>query len=105
VRHDVAMTGEISLHGTVLPIGGLREKLIAALRAGIRTVVVPERNREDVERLPREVRRRLEIRMVEHVGEAISWGLCLRKPLAEEQAPPAPAKRESAPPHKRRRSA
>lgn len=104
VRHDVAMTGEVSLHGTVLPIGGLREKLLAALRAGIRTVVVPERNREDVERLPREVRRRLEIRMVEHVSEAISWGLSLRKPIHAEPAPEAAPEREPAPERKRRRS-
>lgn len=89
VRHDVAMTGEISLHGAVLPIGGLREKLLAALRAGVRTVVVPARNADDVSRLPREVRRRLEIRTVEHVSEALGWALTLRRPL--EAAPPAAA--------------
>jgi ATP-dependent Lon protease len=105
IRHDVAMTGEISLHGAVLPIGGLREKLLAALRAGIRTAVVPARNREEVQRLPREVRRRLEIRMVDHVSEAISWGLSLRRPLGSEEPAPeaAPAPAPSAAPERRRK--
>lgn len=75
VRHDVALTGEMSLHGVVLPVGGLREKLLAALRSGLRTVIVPARNSEDVLQLPREVRQRLEIRLVEHVSEVFAWAL------------------------------
>jgi len=87
VRHDVAMTGEISLHGAVLPVGGLREKLLAALRAGVRTAIVPARNAEEVLRLPREVRQRLEIRTVEHVSEALSWALLTRRaPTAPDKA-------------------
>lgn len=75
VRHDVAITGEMSLHGVVLPVGGLREKLLTALRSGLRTVIVPARNSEEVLQLPREVRQRLEIRLVEHVSEVFAWAL------------------------------
>src|SRR5205807_6609544 len=56
VRADVAMTGEITLRGLVLPIGGLKEKTLAALRAGIREVIVPKRNEKDLPDLPQEVR-------------------------------------------------
>lgn len=90
VRHDVAMTGEISLHGAVLPVGGLREKLLAALRAGVKTAIVPARNSEEVLRLPREIRRRLEIKLVDHVSEALGWSLLTRRPGADA-APAAPA--------------
>jgi ATP-dependent Lon protease len=75
VRHDVAMTGEMSLHGAVLPVGGLKEKLLAALRAGIRTVVVPARNGEEILRLPPEVRRELDVQLVEHVEEVLALAL------------------------------
>ncbi len=79
VRHDVAMTGEVSLHGNVLPVGGLKEKLLAAIRAGIPEVIVPERNRQEVLRLPAEIRDKLEIHMISHVQEA--FDLVLAKPL------------------------
>jgi ATP-dependent Lon protease len=95
VRHDVAMTGELSLHGAVLPVGGLREKLLAALRAGIRTVIVPARNSEEVMRLPREVRQRLSIKLVEHVHEAFGVALVRRHEPAAV-APPAAAANEPA---------
>ncbi len=75
VRHDVALTGEMSLHGVVLPVGGLREKLLAALRSGVRTVIVPARNSEEVLQLPREVRQRLEIRLVDDVAQVFAWAL------------------------------
>ena len=77
VRHDVAMTGEISLHGAVLAVGGLREKLLAALRAGVRVVVVPARNSEEILRLPPEVRQRLDIRVVDDVRQALRLALVI----------------------------
>ncbi|MBI5431634.1 MAG: endopeptidase La [Planctomycetes bacterium] len=78
VRHDVAMTGEMSLLGSVLPIGGLREKLLAAARAGIREVIVPSKNSEEVLRLGPEIRQGLTIHMVEHVHEALSLALAFQ---------------------------
>ncbi len=75
VRHDVAMTGEMSLLGAVLPVGGLREKLLAASRAGIRDVIAPARNSEEVLRLAPEIRQRLSIHLVEHVQEALALAL------------------------------
>ena len=96
VRHDVALTGEMSLHGVVLPVGGLREKLLAALRSGLRTVIVPARNSEDVLQLPREVRQRLEIRLVEHVSEVFAWALVdARTSGGPQPAPAAPPKTQS----------
>jgi ATP-dependent Lon protease len=77
VRHDVAMTGEMSLHGAVLPVGGLRDKLLAALRAGVREAIVPARNREEILRLPSEVRRQLVIHLVDQVSEALGLALDL----------------------------
>jgi ATP-dependent Lon protease len=71
VRHDVAMTGEISLRGLVLPIGGVKEKTLAALRAGIRTVMLPKRNEKDLEDVPAEARARLEFVFLEHVEDAV----------------------------------
>lgn len=75
VRADVAMTGEISLRGQVLPIGGVKEKTLAAQQAGITTVMLPERNRKDEEDIPDKVRETLDIRYVAQVGEAIAIAL------------------------------
>ena len=72
VRQDVAMTGEITLHGRVLPIGGLREKVLAALRVGIKTVCVPEKNRSAVAELPLNIRRRVDIRFVTQLSEVLA---------------------------------
>jgi len=79
VRADVAMTGEITLRGEVLPIGGLREKLSAAARLGIRHVIIPEANAREVERLRPEVRRRLVVHPVKHVGEILEFALRKRR--------------------------
>ena len=84
VRSDVAMTGEISLRGLVLPIGGVKEKVLAALRAGIGTVLLPARNRRDLEDIPADAREKLEIVWVEHVDEAIAAAL---SPAAMETVP------------------
>jgi len=70
VRHDVGISGELSLHGDVLPVGGIREKCLAALRAGLREVVLPARNAEDIRRLPAEVRKHLVIGQVEQAPQA-----------------------------------
>jgi ATP-dependent Lon protease len=72
VRSDVAMTGEISLRGLVLPIGGVKEKTLAALRAGIRTVMLPRRNRKDLEDVPAEAREKLEFVWLDRVEDAIA---------------------------------
>jgi ATP-dependent Lon protease len=71
VRADVAMTGEISLRGLVLPIGGVKEKTLAALRAGIKTVMLPKRNEKDLEDVPAEARAKLEFVFLERVDDAI----------------------------------
>jgi len=71
VRSDVAMTGEISLRGLVLPIGGVKEKTLAALRAGIKTVMLPKRNEKDLEDVPAEARQKLEFVFLERVEEAV----------------------------------
>jgi ATP-dependent Lon protease len=71
VRHDVAMTGEISLRGLVLPIGGVKEKTLAALRAGIKTVMLPKRNEKDLEDVPAEAKAKLEFVFLERVEDAI----------------------------------
>jgi ATP-dependent Lon protease len=71
VRHDVAMTGEISLRGLVLPVGGIKEKVLAALQAGIGTVMLPARNRRDFEEIPEDARKRLEFVWLENVDDAL----------------------------------
>ncbi len=75
VRHDVAMTGEISLRGRVLPIGGFKEKTLAAHRAGIRRIIFPERNSADLEEVPREIRDELEFVPVTHLEEVLRAAL------------------------------
>ncbi len=83
VRPDLAMTGEISLRGLVLPVGGIKEKTIAAARAGIRKVILPARNRRDLEDIPQSVRSALEFVWVERVSEALAVALA---PSAGEPA-------------------
>ncbi|MGA2364615.1 MAG: S16 family serine protease, partial [Steroidobacteraceae bacterium] len=72
VSHDVAMTGEISLRGLVLPVGGIKEKTVAAARSGIRTVILPARNRRDFEDIPASVRAALQFVWVERVEEVLN---------------------------------
>jgi ATP-dependent Lon protease len=79
VHRDVAMTGEITLRGRVLPIGGLKEKLLAALRAGIKTVIIPEENAKDLTEIPDEIKNSLEIRTVSRMDEVVPIAL-LRAP-------------------------
>ncbi|HET9065770.1 MAG TPA: endopeptidase La, partial [Gemmatimonadales bacterium] len=75
VRHDIAMTGEVTLRGRVLPIGGVKEKLLGALRAGIRHVIIPKLNEPDLDDLPEEARKLLEIHPVEELGEVLALAL------------------------------
>jgi len=75
VRHDVAMTGEITLRGLVLPIGGLKEKTLAAKRAGIRQVIVPRRNEKDMPEIPKEVRDTLQFHFVDNIDEVLKAAL------------------------------
>jgi ATP-dependent Lon protease len=85
VRADVAMTGEITLRGRILPIGGLKEKLLAALRGGIRTVLIPEENRKDLADIPANVTEDLEIIPVKWIEQALD--IALVKPLSEPNKP------------------
>jgi ATP-dependent Lon protease len=75
VRSDVAMTGEITLRGKVLPVGGIKEKLLAAHRAGLTTVILPKENEKDLVELPEDVREALQIHLIEHTDEALQIAL------------------------------
>ncbi len=87
VRKDVAMTGEITLRGEVLPIGGLKEKLLAAHRAGIKTVLIPEENRKDLAEIPDNVKENLEIKPVRWIDEVLDTALVhAPKPLVEPKS-------------------
>jgi ATP-dependent Lon protease len=83
VASDVAMTGEISLRGLVLPVGGIKEKVIAAHRAGIRTVLLPARNRNDLEDVPESVRKAIKFVFCERVDDALRAALGITTPVAE----------------------
>ena len=88
VRSDTAMTGEISLRGLVLPVGGIKEKVVAAARAGIQRVMLPARNRKDFEDIPEEVREQLEFVWLERVEDAVAAALDAA-PATRENAPQA----------------
>jgi len=90
VRRDVAMTGEITLRGRVLPIGGLKEKLLAALRAGITTVFIPKENEKDLAEIPDNVKKNLKLIPVADVDQVIAQAL-VRKPEAIEWEEPPEA--------------
>ena len=79
VRKDVAMTGEVTLRGNALPIGGLKEKLLAALRGGIKTVIIPEENAKDLVEIPENVKQGMQIIPVTHVREVLKIAL-VRQP-------------------------
>ncbi|MBL8601281.1 MAG: endopeptidase La [Myxococcales bacterium] len=75
VRHDVAMTGEITLRGRVLPVGGIKEKVLAAHRAGIKRILLPERNKPDLEEVPQEIRDTLEFIPVSRMEDVLTYAL------------------------------
>src|SRR6266576_562763 len=74
-RHDLAMTGEVTLRGRVLPIGGVKEKVLGAVRAGINNVILPKDNERDLDDLPEEVRKTLDVHLVEELGDVVSLAL------------------------------
>ncbi|MFN3329494.1 MAG: S16 family serine protease, partial [Pyrinomonadaceae bacterium] len=84
VRHDVAMTGEITLRGKVLPIGGVKEKLLAAHRLGIRTIILPKDNEKDLSEIPEEVSEELVIHLVEDIDEVLDLALEAEEKLQEK---------------------
>jgi ATP-dependent Lon protease len=93
VKADVAMTGEITLRGEVLPIGGLKEKLLAAHRGGIKTVLIPEENRKDLTEIPKNILERLDVRPVRWVDQVLEAALeRLPEPVEEKPAPAEAAK-------------
>ena len=75
VSNQVAMTGEISLRGRVLPIGGLKEKVLAAKQAGIKTVIAPEKNRKDLAEIPKKAQRGLKFVFVKHINQVLEQSL------------------------------
>jgi ATP-dependent Lon protease len=92
VRESLAMTGEITLRGKVLPIGGVKEKVLAAHRAGIRTVILPQRNEPDIDEIPEEVRRELNFVFADRVEQVLDAALAPRptEPPVETSGEPAP---------------
>jgi len=94
VRADVAMTGEITLRGEVLPIGGLKEKLLAALRGGIKTVAIPQENERELKEIPANIKQGLEIKPVRWIDEVFTLALQRMPeplPASYEEAAPAVA--------------
>jgi len=79
VRSDVAMTGEVTLRGLVLPIGGLKEKSLAAARAGVKEVIIPKLNEKDLPEIPEEVKRKIRFHPVENVDEVLAVALQRKK--------------------------
>jgi ATP-dependent Lon protease len=100
VRADVAMTGEITLRGEVLPIGGLKEKLLAAHRGGIKTVLIPQENVKDLAEIPDNIKNRLDIHPVKWIDQVLELALERKpEPLPEksEVTPLPPVQEPSAP--------
>ncbi|MBV9908979.1 MAG: endopeptidase La, partial [Hyphomicrobiales bacterium] len=95
IRSDTAMTGEISLRGLVLPVGGIKEKVVAAHRAGLKRVMLPARNRKDFEDIPEEVRQQLAFVWLERVDDAVAAAL---EPGPSKAADESAAERETVAP-------
>src|SRR5206468_5024254 len=91
IRRDVAMTGEVTLRGRALPIGGLKEKLLAALRAGITTVIIPKENEKDLAEVPDNVKTGLKIVPVSNVGEVLAVALVRQPEPIDWVEPEVPA--------------
>jgi ATP-dependent Lon protease len=98
VRRDIAMTGEITLRGKVLPIGGLKEKLLAAHRAGIREAILPADNKKDLADLPELIRNEMKLNWVEQMDEVLEIALAGKLPRLAEELPEALAVATPIPP-------
>ena len=103
VRADVAMTGEITLRGEVLPIGGLKEKLLAALRGGIRMVLIPEENKRDLQEIPENIKKNLNIQSVKWIEEVLELAL-QQMPAPREDEPAVEATSENSVPAEQNQS-
>jgi ATP-dependent Lon protease len=104
VRHDVAMTGEVTLRGFVLPIGGLKEKVLAAHRGGIRRVLIPVENEKDIQEIPAVILKSIDIELVEHMDQVLRKALVLenpedylRRPVVDVPRTPEPPPQEFVP--------
>jgi ATP-dependent Lon protease len=75
VRNDIAMTGEITLRGLVLPVGGIKEKVLAAMRAGIKTIILPKKNEKDLEEIPERIRNEMTFKFIQRMDEAVEFAL------------------------------
>mgnify|MGYP001588317826 FL=1 len=93
VSKDVAMTGEITLRGRVLPIGGLKEKALAALMAGIKTVIIPSRNKKDLEDIPKELRKKINFIFADHIDEILKVALLKKKEVKKKEVKKKPNRR------------
>jgi len=98
VRHDLAMTGEITLRGRVLPIGGLKEKILAAHRAGIKTILIPLENEKDIPEIPAQIVRSLHLELVEHMDQVLRKALIVPDPESFLRAEPADVVPKTVPP-------
>jgi ATP-dependent Lon protease len=98
VRHDLAMTGEVTLRGNVLPIGGLKEKVLAAHRGGIKKVLIPVENEKDIREIPQIILKSIEIELVEHMDQVLRKALLLEDPENYPRKPEPPAVEPVPPP-------
>jgi ATP-dependent Lon protease len=90
VRNDVAMTGEITLRGLVLPVGGIKEKVLAGMRAGIRTIILPKKNEKDLEEIPEHIRKQMNFQFIQRMDEAIELALKQTEPRSAEREAVSP---------------
>jgi ATP-dependent Lon protease len=97
VSEDVGMTGEVTLTGQVLPIGGVRDKVLAAQRAGVRKVVLPKENEPDLEELPTETRKELEFVLADHVDDVLATAFDDAVPLGRAERIGSPERKAAAP--------